>query len=768
MKLHFLLSAFMASSPFASGSKHASLEEPFQDSFKKLQHSPCVSLFYRNGRAGCGTQDREPQSGPLFYYDGSSSPPNYMDYVAVIEEYMLRSKTVNNLVASSGDYLKGILVLNSTYANAETSYSSPGPTYPLGYSTPSADISYGNIQYPWNGKGDGLTQDDLWGVPMAYVKEGDASSYIRESAKDTDEAVTIHTTFNYYMGQDDVYSEECLAWKDAADGEWNPKCLPLGGTSVWAHAGSPPVDYEQSYGRKLEEDDADSKQSILLATSIDSTSMFHDLVPGANEGATNTLTLLMAAYLIGISLPDSTLDNFNKRIVFGFFEGEAYGYLGSRKFIDDLINFECDDQYTVNSVSNDKNSDKACLSPMRPSLAFKNLGEIAGMVTVDQVGVPAGDKSLFVHNDGSDETGAFLANLLTYTGTSYYTAVASEANNQNEGGDYPYPPTPLTTLMALTEGNVGGAVLTGYDYAFTKRPPYQSHLSLLHNTAIDYKAVASAATMLARTAVAAAYDDGDMDYEDSGDYALKVIPQLSYDNDILVELADCLYSNGNCQMLKKYSSMEASTERRRNGIDITNGESLGNPPNYYVGVYKAEYGQPFVKVGDKYYGAYTGDEYGEKSSDAVGMQPRMLQQAMRNMLHDFLGRGSSDDGKLRSCKASSDCSGVNYCAEPGDKKVCSGSHKCVCSRAYYHIALDEAIEPATNTTTGYFVVSDDDNGVSPMWTEPFWSSDVSVKMYRVAAKTPGFLTLAAGGVAVVVCFFITVLVKVGMKKEKVY
>jgi hypothetical protein len=192
------------------------------------------------------------------------------------------------------------------------------------------------------------------------------------------------------------------------------------------------------------------------------------------------------------------------------------------------------------------------------------------------------------------------------------------------------------------------------------------------------------------------------------------------------------------------------------------------PPNYYVSVYGIDYGQPFVRVGDNAYGAYNGEDYGKSNSDAFGMQPRMLEQAIRNMLHDYLGRNSGSYASPQSCKKRSDCSGVSYCSASGDMATCSGSKVCVCQRAYFHIALDEAITPAVNNYTGYFTNRISDKGVSPMWTEPYWDSDTGVKMYRVSKTNPGFVTIAAGAIVLGACFFLAVIVKVGMKKEKVY
>jgi nicastrin len=673
---------------------------------------------------------------------------------------------------------------------------SGGPKYPLGYSTPSANIAYGNTNFPWNGNGDGLNQYDLYGIPVAYVNEEGPSKYIRQAAQSQELANEIFSDFNYYMGPDGIKATECLAWEDAHNGEWSPKCLPLGGVSVWGFAGSPPTQqvYKQQYDNNVDEGDdaanADAdedeededngerkleanvqqsyKPSIVVGTSIDSTSMFHDLVPGANEGASNTLSLLMAAYLIGQNLDDETLDALNNRIVFGFFEGEAYGYTGSRNFLNDVLNFECDDDYLVNSVSNDQNSELACLYPMRPSMKFKDIGEIAGMLTVDQVGIPMSDDTLFVHNEGEGGMGTFMANVLKSSGTQYFSAVSSAAyNNNDNGGDYPYPPTAFTALQGISGGTYSGAVLTGYDYVFTKRPPYHSHLNWATYNTVDMKAVAAAATLIARTALAAAYDNGGYDYETAANYAVNIIPELDYNNQMLEDLADCLLVNGNCQLFQNYGAQEAKNERSRTNFDIGAGKSLGMPPNYYVGVYTVDYGQPFVRVSDKIYGSYNGNDYGNKSSDGIAMQPRMKQQAIRNLLHDFLGRGQLNGSKGKGCSKESDCQNVNYCATDGDSATCTAGGQCVCKRAYFHVALDTALTPAVNESPGKFSLYQDE-GTTPLWVEPYWSSTVGVKMYRDSVQGPGYLTLAVGLVVSLMVFSFTKKVKAGLKKEKVY
>mmetsp|Transcript_23598 Transcript_23598/g.41464 ORF Transcript_23598/g.41464 Transcript_23598/m.41464 type:complete len:227 (-) Transcript_23598:226-906(-) len=226
-------------------------------------------------------------------------------------------------------------------------------------------------------------------------------------------------------------------------------------------------------------------------------------------------------------------------------------------------------------------------------------------------------------------------------------------------------------------------------------------------------------------------------------------------------------------MLNQYAAMEAANERAATGMDLGVGKSLGKPPNYYVGVYHIDNGQPFVKVGGNIYGAYNNNDYGQSSSDAVSMRPKMLQQALKNMLHTFLGKGSmvTQDGSeasARRCSTSADCSGVSYCSTDADSATCSAHNVCVCKRGFYHIALDEAVNPAAGKSTGFFEMSSSDAGVSPLWTEPFWSNNVGVKMYRYSASNPGIFVLVGGAVFLGTCFFVVVLLKVALKKQKLY
>jgi nicastrin len=747
----------------ASDMGRTALDQPFTSSFIKLQHAPCVTLYHRNGRVGCGTAESDSnQEGMLAYFDGSLPQTQEKPYVAVIEDYYLTLQSFQTLLADRGGRLRGIIVLNST--SSDHKFYSPDSVYPQGYGTPSQDLQYGNYQYKWNPNGQDLFALDLYSVPMAFVSDIEVSSSLRQESQfnmqqlETNEDHIV-ASFNYYMGGDSVDSIKCLEWKDV-DGTWAPKCLPLGGNSVWATAGSPPNPNKNSSPRPV----------VLLAGSMDSASLFHDVTPGANTAASNILTLLMAAKLLGTYVSDDVFDSLSSRIILAFFQGESYGFVGSRSFLKDLSSFQCGGSLVHSIARLGDKSEYACLNPLRPSMAFANLGKVQGMISVDQIAQQVGDGVLYVHADqNNDNMGKFLAETLIYSKTSSVSVAAASVNSDN--GKYPYPPTPLTSLLHITQGGVGGAVVTGFDYVFSNKVPFNSMSDSAFYQSVNLKPIAAAATIVARAMLAAAYDGGNsFDAQTAAQYAANLIPEMTYQDESLVELANCFFYNGDCSLIQKHAQAEANSDRTRTGIaGLSVGNPLGVPPNYYVGVYTSSYGQPFVQVGEKWYGAYNGQDYGKKDSDAVGLIPRQLEAALHGLLNDFMGRGSvGGENDLVKCSKFADCAGVEYCQSFGEYAVCTGGGYCVCKRAHYHVALDEALKPAVDKDVGFFEVKDNEAGVSPIYAEPYWSNDVSVRVYRSVGWLPGFFVFVSGVLASGASLFASFVLKVGLKKEKLY
>jgi len=689
----------------------------------------------------------------------------------------------NSSSHESSSSLKGIFIVadNSDETKSSSSILSPAPIYPRGQNTPSSNLNPSS-DYEWNsnygedsdGSGRGnLILRNMNGIPMVLVQSGEISAYLNEVAKNqslnflkkktksgssesSDDDKEIIAEFTLYMGPSEMTTEECLSWNDL-DGEWRPKCLPLGGNSVWTLAGSP---YEHNFSTAEDEDNDDQNRKrvlngdnddndnakkgiIMVATNMDSTSMFHDVSPGANSAASNILTVLMAAKLVGENISDNTLDGLEKKIAFAVFQGEMYGFLGSRSFLKDtVLGFECSSDF-VPAVSRNANKDSesehkekmkmACLHPLRYDMDFSQLGEIESMIAVDQVGIPTTESRLYIHADDADD--GFLSSI--FTSMSFENDDNLNNDWKIEQGSAGYiPPTPLSTFISLTNGGKGGIVLSGYDDAFG--PGYLSHLdsNTTASRSIDLEAIALSATAVARAALTAAA--GENAYYDTS----STIPTLSGNDESLLELANCLLVDGTCDLLLKYSKMEKQNNKIETGMDLGLGQSLGKPPNYYTGIFDSNNGQGFVRVGDKALGSYNGEDYGKNKNDMVLVRPSVLEMAVHGLFDDYLGRGSSSSSsknngeeeqevRLKSCSNTADCKDISYCSSPnGDFAVCSGTKVCVCSRARYHLALDEAIVPAPNNITGMFLVSDDDNGVSALYSEPYWSNDIGVQVYR--------------------------------------
>mmetsp|Transcript_32239 Transcript_32239/g.36668 ORF Transcript_32239/g.36668 Transcript_32239/m.36668 type:complete len:410 (-) Transcript_32239:191-1420(-) len=390
------------------------------------------------------------------------------------------------------------------------------------------------------------------------------------------------------------------------------------------------------------------------------------------------------------------------------------------------------------------------------------------MLAVDQVGVLVEKNNFYFHADYS-EAGKSMSKILEALSDEDSYTISEDVVEGNDDDDNfsddtsTIPPTPLTSLLSLSDGEIGGAVLSGYKEGFV--PTHGSR----HDTydQLDYSAIAAAATTVARAAVAAAIFDDDSEDEDELNnavaFALEQIPNaLTASDETLIEVAGCLTIDANCKLLKQYARMDAETEQDRTGIRTQIGIPLGRSdkneleqvePNYYVSVLSRWSGQPFVSVGNSPYGAYkpeddTWKQYGQHKTDAFSVQPTLLEQAVRGLFNDFLGRPANSNN-LKVCESTSQCSQVKYCSTPANA-ICTGGKICVCGpQAHYHVALDEDIEATQNEYPGFFTVLGKSEK-SALYTEPNWDSGVGVQIFvDDGSSTLGWITLGLGLVVIV-------------------
>lgn len=134
-----------------------------------------------------------------------------------------------------------------------------------------------------------------------------------------------------YMGPESMTSPRCLE---------QGHCVPIGGNSVWARAKNP------------------AKRVTVVATALDATGEVYDGVTDAlGAGVTLTVTLSAAKALAEVATRFSDTE-----LVVAFFQGEAWGRVGSRRFVDELRSFRCVNP--VNASASPFNG-AICASPLK-------------------------------------------------------------------------------------------------------------------------------------------------------------------------------------------------------------------------------------------------------------------------------------------------------------------------------------------------------------------------------------------------------------------
>ena len=100
--------------------------------------------------------------------------------------------------------------------------------------------------------------------------------------------------------------------------------------------------------------------------------------------------------------------------------------------------------------------------------------------------------------------------------------------------------------------------------------------------------------------------------------------------------------------------------------------------------------------------------------------------------------------------------------------TCDGG-SCVCgARSHYHPALDEVLRAAANVGTGMFELGEDNEGIITLYTEPYWSNYVGMRVYNDAGNTPGVYASSFGAVLALAYIGFVWRLKKRMVKEKVY
>ncbi|XP_058108346.1 nicastrin isoform X2 [Magnolia sinica] len=511
---HLLILAIIASSLFSIMAGKVDSLESVPDLEKAMYLTidgyPCVRLLNLSGEIGCANPGRGKVVAPIVRFKNADEKLARSSAVLVsldeMKNFFLRvSKDLN-----FAQKVAGVLVESKAVVQNDLPGFSPVEKFPQAEFAP-----YQKPSYEWNPAGSGIMWD-RYNFPV-FLLSKNSTLIIQEIASKNEKSNKAYPVdvaeFDLVMQTTKIGthdSETCLK---------EQSCLPLGGYSVWSSL--PPINVSSL---------KPPKPIILVVTSLDSASFFRDKSLGADSPLSGMISLLAAVDAL------SHIDGVNelrKQLVFVVFTGEAWGYLGSRRFLAEL----------------DMGSDV---------VSGLNITLIEQVLEIGSVGKGSreGATNFFAHVVGESSGAKEMLNALQGACDS----LGSErikikvANNSNPG----IPPSSLMTFIRKNL-SASGVVLEEFNSAFMNNF-YHSHLDDSSN--VNSTSIVAAASLVARTLLVLAAGDSQS--------STPVLNSIKINVSLVEELVGCLLNcepGLSCGLVKDFITPSSIC------------------PNHYVGVF---------------------------------------------------------------------------------------------------------------------------------------------------------------------------------------
>ncbi|XP_049379425.1 nicastrin [Solanum stenotomum] len=485
---------------------------------------PCVRLLNLSGEIGCSNPGRANIIAPVtrFKTENKLAEPSAL-LVSVDQFEDLFARLL--IDADFSRHVVGVLVESGSQLQNGLKGFSPDKKFPQAEFAP-----YQSGKFEWNPTGSGLMWK-AYNFPV-FLLSNSSTLALQEIALRNEKRKKSSTVdvadFDLVMqttksGTRD--SESCLR---------EQTCLPLGGYSVWSAL--PPIIASSS---------KKAKPMILTVASMDAASLFRDASIGADSPISGLISLL--AVVDALSRVDG-LGDLDKQLVFAVFTGEAWGYLGSRRFLLEL----------------DQHSDAVSGLDLALIEMVLEIGSVGKGFTQD-------DNTFFAHSTKESATNGTLSALKDALGSLKTQSIKiSRASKSNPG-------LPPSSLMSFLKKNpeTSGVVLEDFDAAFTNKF-YHSHLDDL-SANINSSAIVAAASIVARSLYILASDKKEIKNS--------VLNTININASLVEELLGCLLScepGFTCELVNRYIAPSTSC------------------PSHYVGVVLGEpSSQPYLgNVGD--------------------------------------------------------------------------------------------------------------------------------------------------------------------------
>ncbi|XP_044951706.1 nicastrin [Hordeum vulgare subsp. vulgare] len=476
--------------------------------YVNIESFPCVRLLNLSGEIGCSNPGHGLVIAPIVRFKNSNDqlaepsavllPLDQMPafFLRVSNDPELYHKVAGVLVESNGDKLLEL---------------SPDRKFPQGDFAP-----YSNVSHDWNPAGSGIMWN-RYDFP-AFLLSEESTQTLRKIADKNEKS---NNGYQANVAEFDLVMQTTKAETHGSEACLKEQsCLPLGGQSVWASL--PPMSNASKEHQK---------PIIMVVASQDSASFFRDRSLGADSPISGLIALLTAVDALS-HLHD--LGKLKKQLVFAAFDGEAWGYLGSRKFLQELD--EGDD--SVNGINS---------SMIEQVLEIGSVGK----------GISQGDTLFYAHASRNSSISKKILDGLQSGSDSLGSdnVKVKPAASSNPG----VPPSSLMSFMRKNT-STSGVVLEDFDSQFSNKF-YHSHLDSPAN--INSSSIAAAAALVARSLYILATADMPVD--------LMTLNTIKVNVTLVEELIGCLLTCDpglSCDIVKSFISPSNTC------------------PSHYVGVFQ--------------------------------------------------------------------------------------------------------------------------------------------------------------------------------------
>uniref|UniRef100_A0A8C9ZWL6 Nicastrin n=1 Tax=Sander lucioperca TaxID=283035 RepID=A0A8C9ZWL6_SANLU len=300
---------------------------------------PCVRLLNATHQIGCQSHLSgnvgvlhvlESEENVDWVLRSGPNPP----YLVILESPLFTRSIMMKLKNGSSRVAGVAVVAPSANPLEGVSPHTTCPNENTGVYTENYDPSLAHCNVTvWNPLGSGLSYEQF-DFPIFSLKDDNDTQVIRQCYMDHNRAVNGSTP-QYPLCAMQLYSHmsavtdtaTCMRRNDI-NFSISPEmvCDPLGDYNVWAS--TRPIN-NTAKGHKMWE------SVVIAAARLDSRSFFFEVAPGAESGVSGFVTLLAAAHALRNATQEAPP---NRTILYTFFQGETFDYIGSSRMVYDMQN----------------------------------------------------------------------------------------------------------------------------------------------------------------------------------------------------------------------------------------------------------------------------------------------------------------------------------------------------------------------------------------------------------------------------------------------